>query len=541
MRGLMMDSPLLISGMLEHAAVQHADREIVSITHDHPRHRTRWADIAQRARRLAAILAANDMAEGDRIATLAWNDFRHLEIYFGVAGNGQVCHTINPRLFSEQLEYIVNHAEDRWLFFDPAFLPLVESLAPAFPSIERYIVLCDSEALPHSQLTPLTSYEALLSEADTSHYHWPRFDENTASGLCYTSGTTGNPKGVLYSHRSTVLHAMANVAPDAMDLGSHSVVLPVVPLFHVNAWGVPYCAAIAGAKLVLPGPSMGKGDVLHTLIEEEGVDLALGVPTIWHALLEHTREHRKRLNALKRTIIGGAAVPRAMVQAFRDEHGVEVRQGWGMTETSPVGAVNVAKPQHDALDADARLDLAIKSGRALYGCEMRILDDHGKALPHDGESYGFLQVRGPWICSEYFRLEGSDTAHTPDGWLDTGDVATIDADGYMMITDRSKDLIKSGGEWISSIVLENIAAGFDNVREAAVIAIADEKWSERPLLVVVPVGDAGVDSQAILQGFRGKVADWWIPDRVEFIDEMPHTATGKIRKLALRERFNRPL
>ena len=536
MQGLMMDTPLTIASIADHVARFHADREIVSVTHDNPRHRYSWGEAIGRSRRLANALSALGLQPGDRLATIAWNDYRHLEIYYGVSCAGYVCHTINPRLFPEQLIFIINHAEDRWIFVDPMFVPLLEKISPELRDIDGFIVLSDEANMPQTSLGNVQCYETLLS-AETADYAWPELDERSASALCYTSGTTGDPKGVLYNHRSTVLHAYAAVAPDVMALSSTDSVLPVVPLFHVNAWGVPYAAAIVGAKLVLPGPKMGDGEALYELMDSENVSLALGVPTVWLALLQYTEQAGRRLDKLERTIIGGAAVPRAMIEAFRDHHDVEVRQGWGMTEMSPLGTLNSLKAGLEDLTDAEKLDLAGKAGRGIYGCELRIVDDDGNELPWDGEAFGALQVRGPWICSDYFKLEGSAGTHTDDGWFGTGDVATIDPDGYMAITDRTKDVIKSGGEWISSIELENTAMGHPAVAEAAVIGVAHPKWTERPLLIVVLAEGAEASRDELLSYFKGKVADWWIPNDVAFVDELPHTATGKVKKIELRKQF----
>ena len=536
MRGLMMDRPLLISSIAEHATRYHGDREIVSVTLDNPRHRYTYRECVARARQLANALERLGLERGDRVGTLAWNDYRHTEIYYGVSGAGFVCHTINPRLFPEQLVFIINHAEDRYIFVDPMFVPLLEAFADKIPAVEGFVVLTDDAHMPDTSLKGAMSYESLIG-GESSDYAWPDLDERTASALCYTSGTTGDPKGVLYDHRSTVLHAYAAVAPDVMDLSSRDAVLPVVPLFHVNAWGVPYAVLMTGAKLVFPGPKMGDGEALYELLDSEDVSLALGVPTVWLALLQYTEKAGKRLDKLRRSIVGGAAVPRAMIQAFRDVHGVELRQGWGMTEMSPIGCVNSLKAGLESLSDDEKLDLAVKAGRGVYGCEMRIVDDEGKELPWDGEAYGALQVRGPWICSDYFKLEGSGGSHTDDGWFDTGDVATIDPEGYMAITDRTKDVIKSGGEWISSIELENTAMGHPAVAEAAVIGVAHPKWTERPLLVVVKAEGQDIDKDEMLAYFDGKVATWWVPTDVVFVDELPHTATGKVKKIELRRQF----
>jgi fatty-acyl-CoA synthase len=536
MLGLMMDRPLLISSIAEHAAKYHAGREIVSVTVDNPRHRYTYGDCIGRAKQLANALERLGLERGDRVGTIAWNDYRHMELYYGVSGAGFVCNTINPRLFPEQLIFIINHAEDRYIFVDPMFVPLLEAFADKIAGVEGFVVLTDDEHMPETSLKNAVSYEALIG-GESSDYDWPDFDEHTASALCYTSGTTGDPKGVLYNHRSTLLHAYASLAPDVMDLSSRDSVLPVVPLFHVNAWGVPYSVLMVGAKLVLPGPKMGDGEALYALMDSEDVSLALGVPTVWLALLQYTDKAGKRLDKLRRSIVGGAAVPRAMIQAFRDNHGVELRQGWGMTEMSPVGCVNSLKAGLDSLSDDEKLDLAVKAGRGVYGCEMRIVDDEGNELPWDGEAYGALQVRGPWICSDYFKLAGSADSHTDDGWFDTGDVATIDAEGYMTITDRTKDVIKSGGEWISSIELENAAMNHPAVAEAAVIGVAHPKWTERPLLVVVKAGGQDIGKDEMLAYFDGKVAAWWIPNDVVFVDELPHTATGKVKKIELRKQF----
>ena len=395
---------------------------------------------------------------GDRVATLAWNDYRHLEVYYAVSGAGQVCHTINPRLFPEQLVFIINHAEDRFIFTDLLFVPLLEKLLPQIPNVEGFVIMTDEAHMPDTSLPNAVCYESLLAD-ESSEYEWPQFDERTASALCYTSGTTGDPKGVLYDHRSTVLHAYASVAPDVVGLSSNDVILPVVPLFHVNAWGIPYSALITGSKIVFPGPKMGDGEALCELIDAESVTIAAGVPTVWLALLQHCQKTGNTMKTLKKTVVGGAAVPRSMIQEFRDVYDVELRQGWGMTEMSPIGAVNVSKAGQEDLSDDEKLDLATKAGRGVYGCEMRIVDDEGEVLPWDGVAYGALQVRGAWVCSDYYKLDGSAGSHTDDGWFDTGDVATIDPQGYMAITDRTKDVIKSGGEWISSIELENVAMG----------------------------------------------------------------------------------
>jgi fatty-acyl-CoA synthase len=507
----MMDTPLLISTIAEHAEKFHGDREIVSVTMDDPRHRYTMRESVKRARKLANALGRLGLDRGDRIATIAWNDYRHLEIYYAVSGAGHVCHTINPRLFPEQLIFIINHAEDRWIFTDLMFVPLLEKLLPHIPNVEGFVVLTDERNMPETSLPNAVCYETLLA-AESEAYEWPQFDERTASALCYTSGTTGDPKGVLYDHRSTVLHAYASVAPDVLGLASTDVVLPVVPLFHVNAWGLPYSALMTGAKIVFPGPKMGDGEALFELIESENVTLAAGVPTVWMALLQYCRANDKIMKSLKKTVIGGAAVPRSMIEEFRDVHDVQAGQGWGMTETSPIGAVNTLKSGLEGLSDDEKLDLATKAGRGVYGSELRIVDDQGSELPWDGVAYGALQVRGPWVCSDYFKLE-------------------------VAITDRTKDVIKSGGEWISSIELENTAMGHPGVAEAGVIGVAHPKWTERPLLVVVKAEGHDVSKDELLTFFKGKVADWWIPTDVAFVDELPHTATGKIKKIELREQF----
>ena len=536
MRGLMMDTPLSISSIAEHAANYHPGREIVSVTADNPRHRYTYGDCIRRSKKLANALAGLGAKRGDRVATLAWNDYRHLEAYYGVSGAGHVCHTINPRLFPEQLVFIINHAGDRWIFTDLMFVPLLEAIAAKIPRVEGFVVMTDEAHMPETALSNVMCYETLIAD-EPDEFDWPQFDERTASALCYTSGTTGDPKGVLYDHRSTVLHAYAAVTPDVMNLSSRDSVLPVVPLFHVNAWGVPYAAFMAGAKLVLPGPKMGDGETLCELLDSEDVTLALGVPTVWLALLQYCKSAGKRLDKLERTLIGGAAVPRSMIEQFRDQHGVEARQGWGMTETSPLGVTNSIKAGLEHLSPDERLDLAAKAGRGIFGVELRIVDDEGVEQPWDGEAYGALQVRGPWVCSDYYKLDGAAGAHTADGWFDTGDVATIDAEGYMTITDRTKDVIKSGGEWISSIELENTIMAHPAVAEAAVIGVAHPKWTERPLLVVVRKEGQDIAAEELLGFYEGKVASWWIPSDVEFVDELPHTATGKVKKIELRKQF----
>jgi len=536
MKGLMMETQLLISSIAQHAEKFHGDREIVSVTGDNPRHRYTVREAMARARQLANALARLGVKKGDRVASLAWNDYRHLEVYYGVSGSGFVCHTINPRLFPEQIVYIVNHAEDRFICVDAMFVPLLEAIADKIPNVEGFIVLTDEAHMPDTALPNAICYETLIA-AEPTDFDWPELDERTASALCYTSGTTGNPKGVLYDHRSTILHAYGTLSIDVAGMSSRDVVLPVVPFFHVNAWGVPYSAMMAGAKLVLPGPKMGDGEALYALMDGEDVTMALGVPTVWMALLQYTEKAGKRLDKLQRSLVGGAAVPRAMIEAFRDKHGVELRQGWGMTETSPIGTVNTIKAGLEGLSKDEQLDLATKAGRGIFGVEMRIVDDNGEELPWDGQAFGALQVRGPWICSDYFKLEGAGGTHTEDGWFETGDVATIDPQGYMAITDRTKDVIKSGGEWISSIELENAAMGHPAVAEAAVIGVAHPKWTERPLLVVVKAEGEDVDKEELLAFFDGKVATWWVPNDVVFVDELPHTATGKVKKIELREQF----
>jgi fatty-acyl-CoA synthase len=535
MRGLMMDRPLLVSSILDHAAARYGMVEMVSCTADAPVHRTTYAALGQRAKQLARALQDSlGVRQGERIATLAWNDHRHFELYYGIAGIGAVCHTINPRLFPEQIAYIVNHAEDRYLFTDPMFLPLLEQLAPQLTTLERIVVLSDADYVPASGLTGLADYESLIADL-SADFSWPEFDETTACGLCYTSGTTGNPKGVLFHHRSTVLHALAIVMPDVMGLSSRDTVLPAVPMFHVNAWGLPYACPLVGARMVMPGPRLD-GASLYRQLEREGVTFAAGVPTVWFGLLNHLRETGSRFTDFERVVIGGAAPPLSMIEAFEEEYGVEVLHGWGMTEMSPVGAV--CNPGMIALPPADQRRLKQKQGQAIWGVEFKIVDDQGRRLPHDGKSAGVLYVRGPWIASDYFRdAAASKEALDHEGWFSTGDVATIDEHGYMHITDRAKDMVRSGGEWISSIALENAAVGHPALAEAAVIAAPHPKWGERPLLIAVRRPGARVEPAEILEFLAGKVAKWWLPDEVVFVDELPHTATGKIKKSALRERF----
>ncbi len=535
MLGLMMDTPLLLKHIARHAERNHATREVVSVTADHPRHRYTFADSLARARRVSNLLDRLGATADARIATLAWNDFRHLELYYGVSCSGRILHTINPRLFAEQLVYIINHADDEWIFFDVAFAPLLAAVAAQCPRVKGYVAMTGAGHMPDVDLPNLQCYETLLA-GESDDCVWPDFDERTASSLCYTSGTTGHPKGVLYSHRSTVLHTYAMTMPDAASLSALDAVLPIVPMFHVNAWGYPYAAMMVGAKLVFPGPSLSQPETLVDLITEEGVTIAGGVPTVWLPVLDYLRRSGRDLKPLNRTVIGGSACPLSMIEEFRDNYDVTVLHGWGMTEMSPVGTVNRPNARTAALEGEALRAHVVKQGRPLPGVELRIVDEDGVEQPWDGASFGALQVRGPWICSDYYELDEPSAAHV-DGWFDTGDVAMIDADGYVKITDRTKDVIKSGGEWISSIDLENVAMSHPAVREAAVVGMPHPKWQERPLLVVVSDSPGDALAAELLAGFEGQVAKWWIPNDVVFVDELPHTATGKVSKLNLRKRF----
>ena len=537
LRGLMQERPLLISSLIEYAARNHGDTPIVSRLPDGSLHRYGYRGLHERAKRLANALLALGVKPGDRVATLAWNTHRHMELYYAVSGIGAVLHTVNPRLFPDQLEYICNHAEDRFLFFDLTFAPLLHKLRARFRTIEGYIGLGDEAQVQKAGDCggPVLAYETLLA-AQSPAFDWPIFDENTASSLCYTSGTTGNPKGVLYSHRSTVLHSFAVCAADGLGLSSRDCALVIVPLFHANAWGVPYAAAMCGAKLVLPGPMLDGASVCQLLTDEK-VNFSMGVPTVWMNFFAHLDKHPgARPPYLTRVVIGGSAVPAAMLERFEKGLGISVLHLWGMTETSPLGTTSVPPFALASRSPDELHSLKIKQGRAIYGVDMKIVDDENAELPHDGKAFGLLKVRGPWITRQYFKGEGGNILDDGD-YFSTGDVATLDEFSYMQITDRAKDVIKSGGEWISSIELENAAVAFPGVHEAAVIGLPHPTWQERPLLIVVQKPGASVDKDALRAHLAQHVARWWLPDDITFVQELPHTATGKLSKLTLRQQF----
>jgi fatty-acyl-CoA synthase len=533
MRGLMQDWPLLCHRILDHAATMHAERPIISRSIEGPIHKTTYSEARHRALKVSQRLERDGVQLGDRVATLAWNTWRHFEAWYGIMGIGAVYHTINPRLFPDQIVWIINHAEDRVVMTDLTFVPLLEKLADRLPTVERYIVLTDAAHMPETSLKNAVSYETWIAEAD-GDFAWKTFDENTAAGMCYTSGTTGHPKGVLYSHRSNVLHSMIATAGDAMGISSRDVVMPVVPMFHANCWGIALTAPMNGAALIMPGQKMD-GASIYQMLDDYRVSCTAAVPTIWLMLLQHLESTNAKLPHLKRVIIGGSACPRAMTEKFERHYGVEVIHAWGMTEMSPLGSLCTIKPEYADLSGEALLDIKVKQGHAPFGVEMKITDDLGREQPWDGRTFGRLKVRGPSVARRYFK-EDEDILDN-EGFFDTGDVATIDPNGYMQITDRSKDIIKSGGEWISSIDLENLAVGHPKVAEAAVIGIRHPKWDERPLLIVVLKKGETAGKTEILNLMRGKVANWWLPDDVAFVDEIPHTATGKIQKTALRERF----
>ncbi len=530
----------MISSLIDHAATFHGDTELVSRLPEGNVRRTTWRDVGERSKQVANALTELGIERGDRVATLAWNSDRHLALYFGVSGSGAVMHTVNPRLFPEQITYIINHAEDRVLFFDITFASMVSALAPALETVEHFVVMTDRAHMPDVAGVPadrLLCWEEFIGRQST-HYDWPEFDERSASSLCYTSGTTGNPKGVLYSHRSTMLHTLMTAARDAIDIHSGSVILLVVPMFHANAWGTPYTAAMVGAKLVMPGPHLD-GESVYQLMKSEGVNQSQGVPTVWMMLFAYLDEHPEidpHELGLHYAGTGGAALPLSMIERFERDFGAETFQGWGMTETSPLCVVGRPLPKHAGLSLDEQHRLRLKQGRGVWGVDFKIVDDNGNELPWDGKAFGEVWVRGPWIASGYFRGEGGDRLDG-DGFFPTGDVATIDPDGYLQLVDRTKDVIKSGGEWVSSIDLENAAMGHPAVAEAAVIGVPHPKWQERPLLIAVLRNGHHATRDDLLEYLSGQVAKWWLPDDVVFVDELPHTATGKVLKVKLREQF----
>jgi len=534
MLGLVQDRPLLISSLIEYAALNHGDVEIVSRSVEGPIHRTNYREVNLRAKKMAQALIKLGVEYGDRIGTLAWNGYRHLEIYFGISAMGSVCHTINPRLFPEQITYIANHAEDKFIFVDLTFVPLLEAVKDHLESVKGFVIMTDEAHMPETSLDNVYCYETLI-EAEDGNYEWPVIEENSASSLCYTSGTTGNPKGVLYSHRSTVLHSFCVCTTDGLGIGNRDSILPVVPMFHANAWGIPYAAAMSGAKMVMPGSQMD-GQSIYELMEQEQVTLSAGVPTVWLMLLGHVKENNLRFSSMSRTVIGGSAAPRSMIETFVGEYGVEVCHAWGMTEMSPLGTTGNLLKKHENLSDEEKYAIRQKQGRTVYGVELKIVDDEGNEQPRDGIAFGRLLVRGPWITSGYFKHEGGDVIDE-DGWFDTGDVATIDPDGYMQITDRSKDVIKSGGEWISSIDVENEAVGCPGIVEAAVIAVPHPKWDERPLVIAVKEKGHPVTKEDLVHHLENSLAKWQLPDDVVFVDELPHTATGKLLKTTLREEY----
>ncbi len=533
--GLMQESDLMISSLLRYASEYHGRMEIVSRSVEGPIHRYTYRDAEQRAKQLAnALINQFGIEQGDRVGTLAWTTYRHFELFYGVSGMGAVLHTTNPRLFDEQISYIINHAEDRILFIDLDFVPLVEKLLPELKTVEKIIILTDRDHMPETSLPGVLCYEDVLA-AESADYDWPTFDERAASSLCYTSGTTGNPKGVLYSHRSTIIHALSAAQNSAYGLSIYDVVMPIAPMYHANAWGLPYVSAMLGAKLVLPGPKMDGAHIQH-LIESEGVTFSCAVPTVFSILFQYLEDSGKKVATLKRTMIGGSAVPKAMTEKFREVYGVSVLQLWGMTETSPLGVVACPTPEVDALPPEIREDIMDKQGRVQFGLEIKVLDEDGKPVARDGVAYGDLWVRGAWVTASYYRNEGGKVLDK-DGWFPTGDVVTIDQYGYMKITDRSKDVIKSGGEWISSIDIENLAVGHPKVLQAGVVGVFHPKWEERPILVIKPAPGQQPTEAEILDFLKGKIAKWWMPDAVFIVDDMPLTATGKIKKITLRQQY----
>lgn len=536
----MLERPLLISAIIKHAAIYHRETQIVSRTVEGGIHRYTYSEAEYRSKKLACALQRLGIARGDRVATLAWNTFRHFELYYAISGIGAVCHTVNPRLFDEQIIYIVNHAADRLLFVDTSFAPLIDRLAPRLPAESRIVWMTEEGGEPANSPPHLPCYEALIA-AETGDFEWPEFDERSAAALCYTSGTTGNPKGALYSHRSTVLHAFGISLPDAIPLSARDTVCPVVPLFHACGWGTAYTAPMNGAKLVLPGPRLD-GQSLYELFEAEGVTVGLGVPTVWLGFEQYLAAKGARCSTLRWILSGGSAVPPSLIEAF-ENRGILLRQGWGMTEMSPLGTTAALKARHLALDAAGQMKVKVKQGRPVFGVEMKVVDDAGQPQPHDGQSMGELLVRGPWIVNGYFDdAEASAAAMDPEGWFRTGDVATIDPDGYMQIMDRRKDVIKSGGEWISSIDLENAAIAHPDVAEAAVVAVPHPRWAERPLLIVTPRTDRRPRRSDLLAFLGERFPSWMLPEDAVVLDELPHTATGKVMKTRLREMFrNHPL